>query len=158
MPTIEIAGKQIETTEMGYLVNAEDWSKDLAQAIADSEKLELTERHWDVINHLRDEFFNNAGNQPNTRKLVKFFENLIQLVNIIGSIFYGTILGIFLVAIFIKKVKGKAIFWAAVISEAIIIVIFFKDIVGFLWLNLFGTILTISLGLIFQNSFNKKQL
>jgi Na+/proline symporter len=83
------------------------------------------------------------------------FENLIQLVNIIGSIFYGTILGIFLVAIFIKKVKGKAIFWAALISEAIIIVIFSKDIVGFLWLNLFGTILTISLGLIFQNFFNK---
>ena len=74
MPTIEIAGKQIETTEMGYLINAEDWSKDLAQAIVDS--VELTERHWDVINHLRDEFFNNAGNQPNTRKLVKFFEKL----------------------------------------------------------------------------------
>ena len=55
MPTIEIAGKQIETTEMGYLVNAEDWTKELAQAIADNEKLELTERHWDVINHLRDE-------------------------------------------------------------------------------------------------------
>ena len=84
------------------------------------------------------------------------FENLIQLVNIIGSIFYGTILGIFLVAIFIKKVKGKAIFWAALISEAIIIVIFSKDIVGFLWLNLFGTILTISLGLIFQNFFNEE--
>ncbi len=84
------------------------------------------------------------------------FENLIQLVNIIGSIFYGTILGIFLVAIFIKKVNGKAVFWAALISEAIIIVIFSKDIVGFLWLNLFGTILTISLSLIFQNFFNKE--
>ena len=76
MPTIEIAGKQIETTEMGYLVNAEDWSEDLAKAIADIEKLQLTDRHWDVINHLRDEFFNNAGNQRNTRKLVKFFEKL----------------------------------------------------------------------------------
>ena len=86
------------------------------------------------------------------------FENLIQLVNIIGSVFYGTILGIFLVAIFIKKVKGKAIFWAALFSEAIIIVIFFKDIVGFLWLNLFGTILTISVGLILQNFFNKEKL
>jgi tRNA 2-thiouridine synthesizing protein E len=76
MPTIEIAGKQIETTEMGYLVNAEDWSEDLAKAIASQEKLDLTDKHWDVINHLRDEFFNNAGNQPNTRKLVKFFEKL----------------------------------------------------------------------------------
>ena len=42
MPTIEIAGKQIETTEMGYLVNAEDWSEDLAKAIADIEKLQLS--------------------------------------------------------------------------------------------------------------------
>ena len=48
----------------------------MAKAIAASEKLELTDRHWDVINHLRDEFFNNAGNQPNTRKLVKHFEKL----------------------------------------------------------------------------------
>ena len=62
MPTIEVAGKQIETTEMGYLVNTEDWSKDLAKHIAASENLELTDKHWDVINHLRDEFFNNSGN------------------------------------------------------------------------------------------------
>ena len=68
MPTIEFAGKQIETTEMGYLVNAEDWSEDLAKEIASAEKLELTDRHWDVINHLRDEFYNNAGNQSNSRK------------------------------------------------------------------------------------------
>ena len=76
MPTIDVGGKQIETTEMGYLVNAEDWSEDLATKIAALEELELTQRHWDVINHLRDEFFNNAGNQPTTRKLVKFFEKL----------------------------------------------------------------------------------
>ena len=76
MPTIEIAGKQIETTEMGYLINAEDWTEELAKEIAANEKLELTERHWDVINHLRDEFFNNGGNQPNTRKLCKYFEKL----------------------------------------------------------------------------------
>ena len=75
MPTIEIAGKQIETTDMGYLVNSEDWSEDIAKEMAKNEKLELTSRHWDVINHLREEFFNNAGNQPNTRKLVKYFEN-----------------------------------------------------------------------------------
>jgi len=73
---IDLDGKQIETTEMGYLVNAEDWSEDLATKIAAIEKLELTQKHWDVINHLRDEFFNNAGNQPNTRTLVKFFEKL----------------------------------------------------------------------------------
>lgn len=78
------------------------------------------------------------------------FENLIQLVNIIGSVFYGTILGIFLVAIFIKKVKGKAVFWSALISELIIIILFSKDIVSFLWLNVIGTTLTIFLSLIIQ--------
>ena len=54
---IELDNKSIETTEMGYLVNAEDWSEELATQIATQEKLELSERHWDVIKHLRDEFF-----------------------------------------------------------------------------------------------------
>ena len=72
--SIEFNGKVIETSPMGYLENAEDWNEDLCKYLAEQEKIELTERHWDVINHLRDEFFNNAGNQPNTRKLVKFFE------------------------------------------------------------------------------------
>ena len=84
------------------------------------------------------------------------FENLIQLVNIIGSIFYGTILGVFLIAIFIKSIKGKAAFWAAVISECTIIVLFSMDVVSFLWLNLIGAVLTILLGLIFQKLFTDK--
>lgn len=84
------------------------------------------------------------------------FENLIQLVNIIGSVFYGTILGIFLVAIFIKQIKGKAIFWAAVLSEAFIIFLFYQDAVSFLWLNLIGAVLTVLLGLIFQKIFNEE--
>ena len=84
------------------------------------------------------------------------FENLIQLVNIIGSVFYGTILGVFLVAIFIKHIKGKAIFWAAVLSEALIIILFFQDVVSFLWLNLIGAVLTVVLGLVFQKLFYDK--
>ncbi|MDG2108354.1 MAG: sodium:solute symporter, partial [Flavobacteriaceae bacterium] len=84
------------------------------------------------------------------------FENLIQLVNIIGSIFYGTILGVFLIAIFIKSIKGKAVFWAAVISECTIIVLFSMDVVSFLWLNLIGTILTVMLGFILQKIFKEK--
>ena len=71
------------------------------------------------------------------------FENLIQLVNIIGSVFYGTILGIFLVAIFIKYVQGKAVFWAALISEAIILCLFYSDVVSFIWLNVIGALLTV---------------
>lgn len=84
------------------------------------------------------------------------FENLIQLVNIIGSIFYGTILGVFLIAIFIKSIKGKAAFWAAVISECTIIVLFSMDVVSFLWLNLIGAVFTILLGLIFQKLYTDK--
>lgn len=84
------------------------------------------------------------------------FENLIQLVNIIGSVFYGTILGIFLAAIFIKQIKGKAIFWAAVLSEAFIIFLFYQDAVSFLWLNLIGAVFTVLLGFIFQKILNEE--
>ncbi|MDA9630911.1 sodium:solute symporter [Flavobacteriaceae bacterium] len=78
------------------------------------------------------------------------FENLIQLVNIIGSVFYGTILGIFLVAIFIKHVKGKSVFWAAIISEGIVLLLFSNNVVSFLWLNLIGAILTVIFALFLQ--------
>lgn len=79
------------------------------------------------------------------------FENLIQLINIIGSIFYGTILGIFLVGIFNSSVKGKAIFWAAIISEILVISLFTWDKIGFLWLNLIGALATVFLSLFIQN-------
>jgi tRNA 2-thiouridine synthesizing protein E len=68
---IEIGGKSIETTPGGYLINHEDWSKELAELIAKEEGLELTEKHWDLIDFLRDEYINHAGNQPNTRAIVK---------------------------------------------------------------------------------------
>ena len=78
------------------------------------------------------------------------FENLIQLVNIIGSIFYGTILGVFISAIFFKKIKSKAIFYSAIISEIIIIIIYFIDVVSFLWLNFIGAVLTILTAFLIQ--------
>jgi tRNA 2-thiouridine synthesizing protein E len=68
---IVFEGKELETSPMGYLVNAEDWSEVLAEQLAQEEGVELTEKHWDLINYLRDEFFNNNGNQPNTRNIVK---------------------------------------------------------------------------------------
>ncbi len=64
-------GKEIETTAGGFLQNLEDWSPELAGLIAVDENLDLSERHWDVINYLRDEYVNNGANQPNTRTLVK---------------------------------------------------------------------------------------
>jgi SSS family solute:Na+ symporter len=78
------------------------------------------------------------------------FENLIQLVNIIGSIFYGTILGVFLIAIFIDYVKGKAVFWAAILSETLILILFFMDAVSYLWLNVIGALLTVIFGILIQ--------
>ena len=84
------------------------------------------------------------------------FENLIQLVNIIGSIFYGTVLGIFLVGFYIKYVKGKAIFIGACLSQLTIFYIYYIDVVSFLWLNFIGAVLTVLLSLFFQFMYNKK--
>lgn len=86
------------------------------------------------------------------------FENLIQLVNIIGSIFYGTVLGIFLVGFYLKYVRGKAIFIAACISQLTIFYIFYLDIVSFLWLNFIGALLTIILSLSIQKILNKQDI
>jgi len=69
--SINVNGSEIATTETGFLENHEDWSEAVGEAIAAQEKLELTQRHWDLLNYLRDEYINNGGNQPNTRNLVK---------------------------------------------------------------------------------------
>ncbi|MQP25840.1 sodium:solute symporter [Flavobacterium sp. LMO8] len=86
------------------------------------------------------------------------FENLIQLVNIIGSIFYGTVLGIFLIGFYINYVKGKAVFIAACISQSAIFYIFYLDVVGYLWLNFIGALLTIGLSVVLQKIFNKSDI
>lgn len=85
--------------------------------------------------------------------LASLAENLIQFVNIIGSLFYGTILGVFLVAFYIKYVKSRAIFVAAIITQVLIIRIFFMDIVSFLWLNIIGALLVILIGLLLEMIF-----
>jgi tRNA 2-thiouridine synthesizing protein E len=72
--SFEANGKTIETTASGFLVNIEDWDESVAQTMADNESLKLTDEHWALINYLRDEFINNGGNQPNTRKMVKAME------------------------------------------------------------------------------------
>ncbi|WP_156307495.1 sodium:solute symporter [Sphingobacterium endophyticum] len=76
--------------------------------------------------------------------------NLLEAVNILGSLFYGTILGIFLVAFYVKGIGGKAVFWSAIITEIIIIGIWSLDVVAFLWLNLIGCALLILISLILQ--------
>lgn len=78
------------------------------------------------------------------------FENLIQMVNIIGSIFYGTVLGIFLVAFYIKYIKAQAIFWGALVSQIVVIFVYKMDVVSYLWLNVIGASLTIVLSSLLQ--------
>lgn len=79
------------------------------------------------------------------------FDNLIQAVNMVGSIFYGTILGIFCTAFFLKRVGGMAVFAAAVVTQAVIAYLFFfvdKD--AYLWYNPLGCGLVMGLGWAFQ--------
>ena len=68
---IELNGNEVATTDTGFLVNVDDWNKEIGKIIAAQEEIELTDKHWDVIKYLRDEFINNKGNQPNTRNMVK---------------------------------------------------------------------------------------
>ena len=83
------------------------------------------------------------------------FENLIQLINIIGSLFYGTILGIFLIAIFLKNIKANGVFYAAILTEIIVLIVHSQAWVSFLWLNVIGAVLTIMIAVIIQYIFKK---
>jgi Na+/proline symporter len=77
--------------------------------------------------------------------------SLIEAVNIIGSLFYGVILGVFLVAFWIKKVKSNAVFYAALMAELLVVFIYLRDIISFLWLNVIGAVLVIILSVILQS-------
>ncbi|QXP59514.1 sodium:solute symporter [Olleya sp. HaHaR_3_96] len=85
-------------------------------------------------------------------------ENLIQLVNIIGSIFYGNVLGIFLLAFFFKQIKANAVFVAALITQVLVIGLFFLDKydlinLPFLWLNIVGCAIVMAIAFILQTTF-----
>jgi SSS family transporter len=97
--------------------------------------------------------------------VANLFDNLIQLVNIIGSIFYGNVLGIFLLAFFIKFVKGNAVFIAAIITQVTIILTYYfviysveqaggNPVISYLWLNLIGCVLVMGIAILLQ-SFSK---
>jgi solute:Na+ symporter, SSS family len=81
--------------------------------------------------------------------------SLIEAVNVLGSIFYGVILGIFLVAFFAKSVEGTAVFWAAVLTEVMVITVYNMEIVSFLWLNLIGAAGVWFLALVMQRFVKK---
>lgn len=82
--------------------------------------------------------------------------NLIEAVNILGSLFYGTILGIFLVAFYMKKIGGTAVFCAALVAEAFIVYAWTTNLMAFLWLNVIGCLLVMLFALLIQQFFNKR--
>lgn len=77
-------------------------------------------------------------------------DNLIQAVNILGSLFYGTVLGLFLVAFFLRHVRGNAVFFAALLSQGMVLGLFVFSSIGYLWFNVIGCALTVVLGLMLQ--------
>ena len=100
---------------------------------------------WGVFSVIVAMFAHNIGN------------SLIEAVNILGSLFYGVILGIFLVAFWIKKVQGNAVFIAAIITEALVIIIYALNVVSFLWLNVIGALLLLLLSVIIQTCLPQKK-
>ncbi len=93
---------------------------------------------WGIFCILVAEFASNLGN------------SLIETVNILGSLFYGVILGIFLIAFWFKAIKANALFVSAIISEIFIFIIYKADVISFLWLNVIGAILVIIIGYLLQ--------
>jgi SSS family solute:Na+ symporter len=82
--------------------------------------------------------------------LASFAENLIQFVNIIGSLFYGTILGIFLTAFYVKRIQGTAVFWAAIVAEVIILACYVFTDIAFLLYNIIGCVTVLVLASLIQ--------
>jgi len=93
---------------------------------------------WGIFCILVAMFASNLGN------------SLIETVNILGSLFYGVILGIFLIAFWFKQIKANALFYAALIAEIFVILIYLSDKISFLWLNAIGAVLVITFGYILQ--------
>jgi SSS family solute:Na+ symporter len=84
--------------------------------------------------------------------------NLIEAVNILGSLFYGTILGIFLVAFYMKRISGTAVFIAALIVEAFIVYAWLSEMMAFLWLNVIGSLLVMLLAWGIQQGINRRKV
>lgn len=84
-------------------------------------------------------------------------ENLIQAVNILGSIFYGVLLALFVVAFFVKRVGGTAIFWAALTAQALVFVLYSNLSISYLWYPLIGCVSCVILSLLLQQIIGNKQ-
>ncbi|TKC12947.1 sodium:solute symporter [Pedobacter polaris] len=82
--------------------------------------------------------------------------NLLEAVNILGSFIYGTILGVFIVAFYLKSVKGKAVFYGALLAEVIVCICGYSEVVAYLWLNVIGCLLVVIFALIIQSLMGNK--
>jgi Na+/proline symporter len=80
----------------------------------------------------------------------RFSENLIEAINILGSLFYGVVLGLFLVAFFVKKVGGTAVFYGAIAAQALVIILYNVLTISYLWYNLIGCAACVLFGAILQ--------
>ncbi|MBI1307118.1 MAG: sodium:solute symporter [Bacteroidetes bacterium] len=94
--------------------------------------------------------------------IAQFMNNLVEAVNVLGSLFYGTVLGIFLVALYFKNIKGTPVVWGAFVGELTVLILFFFDKqiveltgirIEFLWYNLIGCLLVIGVSLLIQKLF-----
>jgi Na+/proline symporter len=107
-----------------------------------------TERHYVVVSKALTAFWGAVAIAfALTASLV---ENLIEAVNILGSLFYGTILGIFLTAFLLKRVRGNAVFLAAIVAETTVIALYLTTDIGYLWYNLIGCGMVLALGFALQ--------
>ncbi len=79
-------------------------------------------------------------------------ENLIQAVNIVGSVFYGVVLALFLVAFFLQRVGGTAVFWAALAAQALVFILYFSLNISYLWYNLIGCAACVLFSLLIQTA------
>jgi Na+/proline symporter len=79
-----------------------------------------------------------------------FAENLIEAINILGSIFYGVLLGLFLVAFFLRRVGGSAVFFAALTAQILVIVMYLSLDIGYLWYNLIGCVACVTFSIALQ--------
>ncbi|HLL96963.1 MAG TPA: hypothetical protein VK404_18465, partial [Spirosoma sp.] len=82
--------------------------------------------------------------------------SMIEAVNILGSLFYGVILGVFVVAFYVKSIGGRATFWATLIAEVFVVLSWYLDLTAFLWLNVIGCLLVVGIAWLLQMAMGRK--
>lgn len=112
-------------------------------------KNEASDKHYVIVSRLLTAFWGVMA--IIFALLARLLENLIEAVNILGSLFYGTILGIFLIAFFFKRIKGAGVFASALVAQMFVFIlyIFFEDVVAYLWYNVIGCALVIFISHLF---------